>query len=297
MRVDDSVQHGAWFREQRRHCFARPELREKRHAGSAVAGHNGLMTRSVHDRFEIRPGVFVFRNHMSRGRRVCECAGFVGLFVACHAAAFVIARPADGVEESASGVIAALRLSSLLFVLLALLVWLVPTAVLRVGPRGIRYAQLAMVPMCGALRRWHVKWCDVSMLKWHGARSRIVACGRKRSLALPGRDAKRDAALADALGRYLSARFDLSAGTVNERRRRRVRLWRWKRVAGDKLVLVGLVAGSFGSTLAVGIGDGGAWWWVAVVVWIVIHAIWVWWWVSFARFGWQRPSDCPRSSS
>lgn len=190
------------------------------------------------ERAEPRRHARVFRTVMSPGERRRGVVGGLVVLLALNAGALIISR-SPGVSVAARADWAAmLHVISWLPGMLVLLCWLIPQKVMRVSPRGIWYAQTRCGRIPGTSRRWAARWNDIDRLRW-GARRCDLRLGRKRrSLQLTHWQGAGAADVRNLIATQLADRFDLSNGTLEERRLRHRASWTWGRHLLDKAELI-----------------------------------------------------------
>jgi len=239
---------------------------------------------------EKRPGVFVVRKRLPRGTRVRWIAGWAAAALLLDAVALVIWRwPA--LSEAARAQNAPLPLIlSFLAALFAFTVWIIPQSIVHISPRGIRWANTQWACNPRTRRRRHIRWSEMTHLRWRGVRTEFRTGGRRRSIPwLAGNAQVRDAC-ALALEMYLSDDFDLSQGTVDERFRREWKAWSWRRWLLDKMELGLIGCGLMGYFVIIGYWEGyiliptiGLLTFLCAAGVVIAHCL------RESRFGWQPP--------
>lgn len=236
---------------------------------------------------EKRPGVFVFRHRVPPRQHRRGLLGSLAIFVLLNALAVYFWISPQSWAQSPGALVAMPVALSGLPAIFFVLYCMVPQTVLRVSPRSISHADVYICKGPWVRRRWRIEWGDIDQLWWDRLMFRIRAGANKREIRLAiWRDLPPDA-IAAPLKLYLGEYFDLSEGTVRERRRRVWQSWTWKRRLLDRVEL--LVCGlgiCFGELSLLFLMQGPIWVGLLILPLVVFPVCVL---IRELRFGWQKP--------
>lgn len=245
--------------------------------------------------FEKRPGVYVFRNRLARRERrrgLVYSSLVAGVLVAL---AILICCQPQLLKDPVPEVPFMLAVMALMPMLCFAAYLFAPHAVLRISPRGIAHTSLFWCGWPRSRSSWRVRWADISMLRWDGGRCMLRIGSTKRVIIYRcWRDYPRES-VAASLKLYLSAFFDLSQGTVQERQRRLWNSWTWKQHVSDRVSLLRCVVGIGAANVSILLLTLGRY--DLVLMFIPLVRFPLSWLLRELRFGWQQPISLAESDT